>query len=236
MKYAGANWVAKTIKMPLSHLGIKVANVLGQVYQGIYHISDDVQRHETSFQETEELTFAVPYQFASFDRADLTLLYFCCQKAGVEVTISGHCHKYTKLVFVSSHLSDSIGLPKSHINNWGVILENYAPFLISQKSFSHRPNYHELFLWANMTPDQKVTACGVKRKEKVDFAKLGSILADAHASCTRITFQGRSRYSLELSFYQRNPRAVDISSKHSDAQTAKKLLTPLWDIDFNQVS
>lgn len=45
LKYAGADWMPwywESRRITPSPLGIKVADVLGQVFAGIYHVQDEV--------------------------------------------------------------------------------------------------------------------------------------------------------------------------------------------------
>jgi hypothetical protein len=100
IKHSGADWMAKQdcFKSP-SAFGIKVADMLGQVYLGIYHISGSVTSKKVDWQNDSEISVTISSELATFDGPDLTFLIFCCIEADVSVEVSGAFKGYTKLRF-----------------------------------------------------------------------------------------------------------------------------------------
>ena len=46
MKYAGADWIEKSLKMEMSDFGRRVADLIGTLTQGIYHVAEEAKRVE----------------------------------------------------------------------------------------------------------------------------------------------------------------------------------------------
>jgi hypothetical protein len=100
IKHSGADWMARQgcFKSP-SALGVKVADILGQVYLGIYHISGSVTSKKVDWQNDSEISVTISSELATFDGPDLTFLIFCCIEVDVSVEVSGAFKGYTKLRF-----------------------------------------------------------------------------------------------------------------------------------------
>jgi hypothetical protein len=98
-KYAGSDWVKRN-KQPMSPLGEKVADILGQAFRGIYHISKDIRRADLTPNDYIEMTFmAYGGVLSTFDGAELTYLVVLCHDAGVRLEIEPCNPRYLKLCF-----------------------------------------------------------------------------------------------------------------------------------------
>ena len=102
-KHAGAAWLLATLtdldKPLMSDLGVKVANVLGQVFKGVYHAEKEVTSKYVGWDNPYEITVTVWNEFASFDSSRLTLLLLCCEQAGILVEFYGSFGSSTRLIF-----------------------------------------------------------------------------------------------------------------------------------------
>ncbi len=94
--YQGARWVEAQGK-PMSELGRQVAEVLGAVYQGIYHVSHEVGRTDWSRPDVVEVVLA-EYEVATFDAEHLSRLVILCHDACVRLAIRP-CMRNLRLVF-----------------------------------------------------------------------------------------------------------------------------------------
>lgn len=69
--YAGSNWIETSTGKKPSALGVKVADLLGEVFAGIYHLN-----HISAVDWTDENFISVPmtWPLATYDSPDLTRL------------------------------------------------------------------------------------------------------------------------------------------------------------------
>lgn len=86
-KYAGADWVKSTLKVEMSPLGEEVADLLGQLYQGIYHINYAVLRTDWNNPYWIEVVVR-DSPFATFDYGLLTLFVLLCHDKCIRGQIS----------------------------------------------------------------------------------------------------------------------------------------------------
>ena len=102
IKHSGADWLQNSAKKTLSPFGIKVADVLGQVELGIYHM-DEVSYSRVKIHWDSEDVIEVPMSsnLATFDSPKLTLLVFCCIQVGIRVQISGFSRHSVRLTFLN---------------------------------------------------------------------------------------------------------------------------------------
>lgn len=98
MKYAGAEWVKASLKVDPSQFGEKVADLLGQMYLGIYHIPVH-QLKKVQWKNTSRITITVGEDFATFDNNMLTRFVFLCHEMCIRGEISAATHGYLMLVF-----------------------------------------------------------------------------------------------------------------------------------------
>lgn len=80
MKYAGADWIHTSLKTELSPFGEKVADLLGQMYLGIYHLPIR-QLQKVNWTNAVQIAIVVDdSEFATFDSNLLTRFVFLCHK------------------------------------------------------------------------------------------------------------------------------------------------------------
>lgn len=94
----GANWLAKQ-GVKLSPLGQKVADLLADLYRGIYHIQS--QALKVDWQHTQLIEIVLrDDNFSTYDSDGLTRLVFLCHERDLRVSIRGAANRYLRLQFV----------------------------------------------------------------------------------------------------------------------------------------
>jgi hypothetical protein len=97
--YAGADWLARQNReLEISKLGRDVADILGQVYYGLYHLNNTTLFNEkrTDWANDSTIIVVVPgrLQMTGID----TLITRCTERR-VYVEIEGAAHNYMRLRF-----------------------------------------------------------------------------------------------------------------------------------------
>lgn len=242
-KYQGAGWLQRRSSgQTLCLLAVKIANVLGQVYSGIYHLTDTCTRSLDSLKLTNtEYSITVYGEMATYDNSLLTRLLLCCQAAGLNVSIGGSRKGYLKLTFKSGrsaqphidHLNtivDLESLADMDIPGWRLQLEtaNRHHYINNRKSL------HTVVLKAS---DSSIT--GIDRKsDYIGMIRIKDIVSLAHSACCRAAIQGRCPTGfgqLTIFYTQRSRTATTIMDGHpTPAQTIENL-RPFWDIDYTRL-
>jgi len=101
-KYSGADWMSQSACVQLSPLGVKVADILGQVERGIYHIAPLVLDKREQWSNTESITISYNNELATYDLPQLTALYLCCRRMNVPFSISSKGNSFLYLKFFES--------------------------------------------------------------------------------------------------------------------------------------
>ncbi len=97
MNYAGADWVEKSLKKELSPLGREVADILGGVFHGIYHI--EKQAFKTDWSNPYYIIVKLDRGLNLFDDNALTALVVLCHDRMVRVGIRACNFQYIELLF-----------------------------------------------------------------------------------------------------------------------------------------
>lgn len=102
--YAGADWIEGNLfpgenRLPkLPEFGAMVADLLGDLYQGIYHLSTTSLR-ATEWHNLAWIEICVPDELATFDGDRLTMLVILAHERHIRVSVSGASNKYLRLIF-----------------------------------------------------------------------------------------------------------------------------------------
>lgn len=96
-KYSGAEWLASAMRMELSPFAARVADIVGQVYRGIYHLSGRDLRASTW--EADCCIVRVYGDLATFDAPHLTELVILCHDACIRLDISPRGMHHLELMF-----------------------------------------------------------------------------------------------------------------------------------------
>ncbi len=98
-RYAGAEWIRSALKKELSPLGVAVADLLGDVFAGIYHLADTELR-KVDWDDTHFMLFyLVGRSLATFDSETLTKLVVLAHDRMLRVDISAAGRGKLELMF-----------------------------------------------------------------------------------------------------------------------------------------
>ena len=213
IKYAGAGWMLARQKPPAtSALGVKVMNVLGQVYQGIYHIDDYVLKPTVRWDGVFAVSVTVYGCLSTYDFEHLTLLVLCCQRAELAVGIYGSFKGYTKMFFTP--------------NPGGS--EMMSPLFLDASSSLEMRLTHCTHIKKKL---EDISGGAIWTTEGLAWHHVLTMTAIAHRLCTRFQVRGRSPQSLAVMVTQRTPGG-GVSHGHPTWHEAKTRLRPYWDIDY----
>lgn len=99
--YMGANWVKQQCA-ELSPFGERVADLLGELYRGIYHINYGALMHKrTDWTSDTRIEIVVPDDgwFGTFDGNRLTNLVILCHDACIKCDLRAANIGYLRLIF-----------------------------------------------------------------------------------------------------------------------------------------
>ena len=89
MTYAGNEWIKSSFKVEMSPLGEAVADLLGVLYQGIYHI-DSARLKKVDWSNDHHIAIVLPSNgFATVDFGRLTHLVILCHDRLIRCEIKG---------------------------------------------------------------------------------------------------------------------------------------------------
>jgi hypothetical protein len=101
-KFAGADWLRQCGK-DLSPFGAEVADILGQVYAGIYHIDSEVLHKRCDWSHASRIEVVISDShnggLSTFDFNHLTAMVVLCHDRCVRLTVAGASRNHLRLVF-----------------------------------------------------------------------------------------------------------------------------------------
>lgn len=122
-RYAGAHWIARQLeymKQPApSPFGCVVANILGDVYQGIYHLGESLLHERTVWHSPKLVVLTLRRELSSHDQPDLTWLVLLAHANGIRLAITGAAPGYVRLQFTSESMY------WGHVPNVDAIVEQF---------------------------------------------------------------------------------------------------------------
>jgi hypothetical protein len=231
-KYSGANWLKFKSMCPLA---IKVANLLGQVYEGIYHLDSSLHQLEKLKSPDLEYTIGLFGSMATYDYDTLTRLLLCSQAAGLDCTIKGSRKGSIRLVFrEGKYIKPYIGLipevvdfeslADAECEEWRSMTGNAKRVGISRKSS-----------FLSVCWDANGVIYGFGRKSgEIPMERLVQIVAYAHSACVRAEISGRcgTGYGqIGILWTARSRTATTIMEGHPTTDRSKELKS-FWDIDY----
>jgi hypothetical protein len=146
--YAGAGWLqqqlpywdkqrkgkaAKQGPTVPSALGLTVADILGHVFGGLYHLdTSDLMAAEWDRDGSVAVRLSVR-ELATIDSAELTMLVVLCSACGVRLAVQSHAFRSLRLLFSTN--VDGQGRPLTMY--WGVLrpIEQAAPGICADASY-----------------------------------------------------------------------------------------------------
>ena len=98
MQYAGSNWIETSLKCKCSPLGRNVADLLGDVFKGIYHLSHKaLQQVQWGDEYVVEFTYHGDLETVDFNL--LTILVVLAHDMMIRVSIRGVGPGYMRMMF-----------------------------------------------------------------------------------------------------------------------------------------
>lgn len=98
MKFSGSDWLARTLGEKLTPLATEAADVLGQVYQGIYHLPRS-NWEPKRWKDPRFVWATVPGGISTVDGFHLTALVVLCHDRRLRVEISSAGPRDLRLTF-----------------------------------------------------------------------------------------------------------------------------------------
>jgi hypothetical protein len=100
MKYSGANWIENSLKCgPMSELGRNVADLLGELFHGIYHLDDGALR-KIEWNNNHHIDLYLSWKIMSTaDNDYLTRLVFLAHHMSLRVELRPCNMQGIKLMF-----------------------------------------------------------------------------------------------------------------------------------------
>lgn len=99
MVYAGSDWIKSNIQPEMSALGERVADLLGDLFCGIYHLDHRALRR-VDWGNDHHIIFSLGWQsLSTYDNDLLTQLVILCHDRTLRCSISGNAYKYLELMF-----------------------------------------------------------------------------------------------------------------------------------------
>lgn len=97
-KYAGADWLENNITDNISPLGKKIADLLGDIWCGIYHL-DNSSLERANWNNDHHIRLSFHGDLATIDSSKLTQLVVLCHDRMLRVEVSAATHGYLALIF-----------------------------------------------------------------------------------------------------------------------------------------
>ena len=101
--YSGASWIKRSLKKEMSPLGEAVANLLGRVHRGIYHLRTSALER-VDWSNNQWIEFVYDGNMATVDFPDLTMLVVFAHDEMIRVSLEGCGPRYMRMIF---HQRDS---------------------------------------------------------------------------------------------------------------------------------
>lgn len=104
IKWAGADWVEANMKyfnpeMKMSDLGRNVANFLGELFYGIYHLDNSAIK-KVEWDNTHHIVISIGWRvWSTVDFDTLTRLVFLAHHRALRVDLHPSTHNYMRLMF-----------------------------------------------------------------------------------------------------------------------------------------
>lgn len=96
--YSGARWIKNSLKKEMSPLGEAVANLLGRVFRGIYHLNRSAL-DRVEWGEKNHIRFVYDRELSTVDFNELTMLVVFAHDEMIRVSIRGIGPSYMELLF-----------------------------------------------------------------------------------------------------------------------------------------
>lgn len=97
--HGGAEWIKASFKVNMSPLGVTVADLLGDLFGGIYHL-ETKDLKAVDWASDHHIAFTLRYKsLSTFDYDELTRLVFLCHDYALRCSISARANNMLELMF-----------------------------------------------------------------------------------------------------------------------------------------
>lgn len=93
----GAEWIKKALKCEPSPLGERVAELLDDVFAGIYHIEQSVSEAEWS--NNHHISIRLARDLSTYDNDLLTKLVFASHHYAIRIEVNPRSNRYLTIMF-----------------------------------------------------------------------------------------------------------------------------------------
>jgi hypothetical protein len=98
-QYAGSDWIRDSLKITnMSPLGIAVADLLGDLYLGIYHLNTTSLR-KVNWNDPQHIEVAIGKSMVTYDENSLTRLVVLAHDRMIRIKIKGAAPNFLRLTF-----------------------------------------------------------------------------------------------------------------------------------------
>lgn len=98
-QYAGSDWIRDSLKIDhMSPLGIAVADLLGDTFLGIYHLSTTSLR-KVNWRDPRHIEATIGVSLSTYDSDELTRLIVLAHDRMIRVEIAGLAPRFLRLTF-----------------------------------------------------------------------------------------------------------------------------------------
>jgi hypothetical protein len=106
LQYAGADWVqdclaAQKRDVEMSEFGQRVADLLGELFHGIYHIHKSVMRDDVDWTDERAIEIRLGRGLSTIDSNNLTRLLFLCHDRAIRAEIGPSSNRYFSVLFTA---------------------------------------------------------------------------------------------------------------------------------------
>jgi hypothetical protein len=99
MTHSGAEWIKENYKVKLSPLGVAVADLLGDLFGGIYHLETKYLK-EVDWGNDHHIVVTLRHKsLATFDYDELTRLVFLCHDHAIRCSVDARANNMLELMF-----------------------------------------------------------------------------------------------------------------------------------------
>jgi hypothetical protein len=108
MEYSGSDWLKRNLSYganremgqnEISQLGMDVADLLGELFYGIYHI-ESRQLNRVDWSDPRCISISIGWRsWSTIDDSTLTRLVFLAHHRAIRVNVDASTHRYIKLLF-----------------------------------------------------------------------------------------------------------------------------------------
>jgi len=245
-RYKGAKWLQISLRgetnnpdYEMSLFAIKVANILGQVFNGVDKISYAAlsQQNRRLWRQEKEIKVSIFGDMSSYGASTLMVLFLCCHKANVNLSISGSRKNYIRLIF-KDQIPDDIKQQIPIIDpdhkqlidpdlTWETLLKKMTGLNTESTTVQDCSNILSI-----QTKNDLINLVSFKYKT-LNHIELYQLLKHAYTACVAIELKGVShnKTGLLITVY-RIEKTANQAYIFPDFNHALELFAPLYSFDF----